>query len=112
MDIISRLPQDTTCYGISLPFPRDEPEWRCLFPWRLFSPICDLHIFIFLRIYARRNSDPFQPVALRSRLPFLSSGTERLCRSEEHTSELQSLMRKSYAVFCLTKKRINVHNYY
>src|SRR3546814_7914382 len=26
-------------------------------------------------------------------------------RSEEHTSELQSLMRISYAVFCLTKKR-------
>src|SRR3546814_2123991 len=25
-------------------------------------------------------------------------------RSEEHTSELQSLMRNSYAVFCLTKK--------
>src|SRR3546814_4337600 len=25
-------------------------------------------------------------------------------RSEEHTSELQSLMRSSYAVFCLTKK--------
>src|SRR3546814_4443202 len=28
-------------------------------------------------------------------------------RSEEHTSELQSLMRISYAVFCLKKKRIN-----
>src|SRR3546814_10553722 len=28
-------------------------------------------------------------------------------RSEEHTSELQSLMRSSYAVFCLKKKRIN-----
>src|SRR3546814_4546557 len=27
-------------------------------------------------------------------------------RSEEHTSELQSLMRTSYAVLCLTKKRI------
>src|SRR3546814_5611320 len=27
-------------------------------------------------------------------------------RSEEHTSELQSLMRISYAVFCLTKKNI------
>src|SRR3546814_8253764 len=26
-------------------------------------------------------------------------------RSEEHTSELQSLMRLSYAVFCLTKKK-------
>src|SRR3546814_1026261 len=28
----------------------------------------------------------------------------RFTRSEEHTSELQSLMRISYAVFCLTKK--------
>src|SRR3546814_1826986 len=28
----------------------------------------------------------------------------RLVRSEEHTSELQSLMRNSYAVFCLKKK--------
>src|SRR3546814_6471450 len=30
-----------------------------------------------------------------------------LDRSEEHTSELQSLMRLSYAVFCLTKKQKN-----
>src|SRR3546814_10731038 len=30
-----------------------------------------------------------------------------LARSEEHTSELQSLMRISYAVFCLKKKKIN-----
>src|SRR3546814_4820061 len=29
----------------------------------------------------------------------------RLIRSEEHTSELQSLMRNSYAVFCLKKKK-------
>src|SRR3546814_1639357 len=28
------------------------------------------------------------------------------CRSEEHTSELQSLMRISYAVFCLKQKKI------
>src|SRR3546814_7423249 len=27
--------------------------------------------------------------------------TSRVCRSEEHTSELQSLMRTSFAVFCL-----------
>src|SRR3546814_5023821 len=33
----------------------------------------------------------------------------RLARSEEHTSELQSLMRISYAVFCLKKKKNNVH---
>src|SRR3546814_6767749 len=31
-------------------------------------------------------------------------------RSEEHTSELQSLMRISYAVFCLKKKKNNNHN--
>src|SRR3546814_2775207 len=31
-------------------------------------------------------------------------------RSEEHTSELQSLMRISYAVFCLKKKNKAIHN--
>src|SRR3546814_5702328 len=31
-------------------------------------------------------------------------------RSEEHTSELQSLMRISYAVFCLKKKKKHIHN--
>src|SRR3546814_2760365 len=30
-------------------------------------------------------------------------------RSEEHTSELQSLMRISYAVFCLNKKKKSIH---
>src|SRR3546814_1968365 len=33
-----------------------------------------------------------------------------LRRSEEHTSELQSLMRISYAVFCLKKKKTIQHN--
>src|SRR3546814_8654857 len=32
-------------------------------------------------------------------------------RSEEHTSELQSLMRISYAVFCLKKKKRTIKNY-
>src|SRR3546814_9444182 len=34
----------------------------------------------------------------------LPGGSYRFVRSEEHTSELQSLMRISYAVFCLKKK--------
>src|SRR3546814_4293901 len=34
-----------------------------------------------------------------------SSSTSIFSRSEEHTSELQSLMRISYAVFCLKKKK-------
>src|SRR3546814_7572191 len=39
--------------------------------------------------------------------PPASSSTASVSRSEEHTSELQSLMRISYAVFCLKKKKIN-----
>src|SRR3546814_2268789 len=46
---------------------------------------------------------------LRAQLPLAVAGgvVSRFCasgRSEEHTSELQSLMRISYAVFCLKKK--------
>src|SRR3546814_8455901 len=35
----------------------------------------------------------------------LMAAADDPCRSEEHTSELQSLMRISYAVFCLKKKK-------
>src|SRR3546814_8470122 len=38
------------------------------------------------------------------------AGGADLQRSEEHTSELQSLMRISYAVFCLKKKKSTKHN--
>src|SRR3546814_10919766 len=63
-------------------------------------------------LYAMRNAllhgevDPDEQVlacyepAYRIVMCFL----ERIRRSEEHTSELQSLMRISYAVFCLKKK--------
>src|SRR3546814_7712221 len=36
----------------------------------------------------------------------VETSTKSQARSEEHTSELQSLMRTSYAVFCLKKKKI------
>src|SRR3546814_9498991 len=36
-----------------------------------------------------------------------TAGNDVEVRSEEHTSELQSLMRNSYAVFCLKKKKQN-----
>src|SRR3546814_2624040 len=39
--------------------------------------------------------------------PPAGQGRGAVTRSEEHTSELQSLMRISYAVFCLTKKQYN-----
>src|SRR3546814_6294288 len=47
----------------------------------------------------RRWMDPAMPSALRQSVP-----PRHGSRSEEHTSELQSLMRISYAVFCLNKK--------
>src|SRR3546814_9804392 len=40
----------------------------------------------------------------------LADAPDALARSEEHTSELQSLMRISYAVFCLKKKKNNQKN--
>src|SRR3546814_7925222 len=53
------------------------------------------------------DSRPPVPTPLRAgpvhRQPFRQGSTQHH-RSEEHTSELQSLMRISYAVFCLKKK--------
>src|SRR3546814_4074746 len=40
----------------------------------------------------------------------VNGGIWRPARSEEHTSELQSLMRISYAVFCLKKKQLTDHD--
>src|SRR3546814_4825937 len=46
---------------------------------------------------------------LRARYSRSASDTSRRhARSEEHTSELQSLMRISYAVFCLKKKTTDI----
>src|SRR3546814_4392568 len=48
---------------------------------------------------SRYRRDHERPLVLRS----------QCFRSEEHTSELQSLMRISYAVFCLKKKKTHYH---
>src|SRR3546814_2830168 len=68
------------------------------------------------RVKRGNNSRPAGPaiasVALDGALPLrqsssapCSTGNTPSSRSEEHTSELQSLMRISYAVFCLKKKQ-------
>src|SRR3546814_7594913 len=64
-------------------------------------------------IYHWPGCPGYAKTSARNRVEFGSRGTAesdgyraaRNCRSEEHTSELQSLMRTSYAVFCLKKKR-------
>src|SRR3546814_8514382 len=57
------------------------------------------------RVVKTATSSPCSALRRRSRAPCHHSSF----RSEEHTSELQSLMRISYAVFCLKKKN-NQHN--
>src|SRR3546814_5186124 len=47
----------------------------------------------------------FHGAAHGAELPAGHSAAAFIARSEEHTSELQSLMRISYAVFCLKKKQ-------
>src|SRR3546814_5065079 len=62
----------------------------------------------FLRHFSGSSGDTILPSA-SSRLPSrsrLNTPRKFQPRSEEHTSELQSLMRISYAVFCLKKKTI------
>src|SRR3546814_10051040 len=51
----------------------------------------------------RKKGDSFDPSTLEHKSMYAS--VFGLTRSEEHTSELQSLMRISYAVFCLKKKK-------
>src|SRR3546814_9981545 len=48
-----------------------------------------------------------QTFPIHARIPLEPVGT----RSEEHTSELQSLMRISYAVFCLKKKNTTIRSH-
>src|SRR3546814_1205490 len=56
-----------------------------------------------------RSSPPVRRQAIGRPMPCSSRSQDRRSRSEEHTSELQSLMRISYAVFCLKKKNITRH---
>src|SRR3546814_4221931 len=58
-----------------------------------------------------QSEDPpftFKAMVIRTLWP--GATAEEVARSEEHTSELQSLMRISYSVFCLKKKNENVNN--
>src|SRR3546814_3094188 len=64
---------------------------------------------------ALRHAEPiFETIgSLKKKIKLLSMNEDEFVhRSEEHTSELQSLMRISYAVFCLKKKNTLVYQNY
>src|SRR3546814_8173330 len=62
----------------------------------------DLRIELFRALEAADIDDGVRVIIIRGAGKCFSS------RSEEHTSELQSLMRISYAVFCLKKKKYRI----
>src|SRR3546814_982222 len=84
------------------------------------SMICSMNFFLMIRRPPRstRTDTLFPYTTLFRSLPCRHCSHvrpgRRPCpcrrrRSEEHTSELQSLMRISYAVFCLKKKNLLLH---
>src|SRR3546814_4173736 len=79
--------------------------FRSLLPTRLKRPIRRFRDKR-LRIVEFLLSTVCHELALPAWCVFIGRRADTLSRSEEHTSELQSLMRISYAVFCLKKKKI------
>src|SRR3546814_5690908 len=73
----------------------------CGFPWCVACPHPGSDCHGCPTLLAGRH--PFQ-YRIRHMVPRYSRPDMVAIRSEEHTSELQSLMRISYAVFCLKKK--------
>src|SRR3546814_6768100 len=79
--------------------------------WRLFygaTPALTMNKASARFRQPRRGNGPARASLFPLRHPGLDPGSRfptSLSRSEEHTSELQSLMRISYAVICLKKKK-------
>src|SRR3546814_6132501 len=99
--LMIRRPPRSTRTDTLFPYPtlfRSMRSVESAIGWRArrFMP------FVILLLYAAGIGLAWQYRALLAH-PFDSS------RSEEHTSELQSLMRISYAVFCLKKKKPYYH---
>src|SRR3546814_1711833 len=93
-----------TCCSKSLPRPaRTTPRRHRVAAWRLSqedTPLQALHCFpAILRAFATHLG-----AVGAMGMGALMLSTFLCARSEEHTSELQSLMRISYAVFCLKQK--------
>src|SRR3546814_9780104 len=82
-----------------------------LFPYTTLFRSADPDIRRFVdainAAYAEHAAPAGASMAVRRALAEHLYDNPDLPRSEEHTSELQSLMRISYAVFCLKKKKIS-----
>src|SRR3546814_9978634 len=80
-------------------------------PWGAASPNGPLRRRVFGMDVPAGGTDAGRTFTPSSRVNSpVSSNALISSRSEEHTSELQSLMRISYAVFCLKKKKITTQH--
>src|SRR3546814_2437252 len=98
----------------NLIFRADSPEVAAILDWELSTighPVTDFafHLMMY-RVPPAIEGGGLKGLDLAaSNIPSEADAVAAYCdrtgRSEEHTSELQSLMRISYAVFCLKKKK-------
>src|SRR3546814_3005023 len=92
---------------------RQETGWTCA-PARREPPESGMEpiyraLMLGLRDYVNKNRFPGVILGLSGGIDSaLTAAVAVDARSEEHTSELQSLIRISYAVFCLKKKNKNI----
>src|SRR3546814_3298654 len=108
--MIRRPPRSTrtdTLFPYTTLFRSERTSWCCGGRWRWLMPhLLQPHATMCCCADSSPRT-PRCPRRGRGRGPATSDTPARYRqRSEEHTSELQSLMRISYAVFCLKKKKI------
>src|SRR3546814_8873185 len=100
--MIRRPPRSTRTDTL---FP-DTTLFRSCSGWQWMLP--DLFRRVRYRCWRPEGGQVYRSAAQGGRLPIATQIPDRRAtthgRSEEHTSELQSLMRLSYAVFCLKQK--------
>src|SRR3546814_248127 len=102
---------DHGCWGVHYPLGACAKSTEALQPYVFLGaegeglhqiPVGPVHAGIIEPGHFRFTANGETVVRLEERLGYTHKGIER---SEEHTSELQSLMRISYAVFCLKNKK-------
>src|SRR3546814_8367330 len=86
-----------------------EREAAAMLDGRPYSPILDAGHRWAAWAAPRKSDGSFDHDTALTGDDLIAYVTGTLWRSEEHTSELQSLMRISYAVFCLKKQKNNIN---
>src|SRR3546814_8184999 len=104
--MILRPPRSTrtdTLFPYTTLFRSDEIAKRMIGRRRDTQFLTELAIFLRINTQGMHRRNAYMSII------DIQPARVRIVRSEEHTSELQSLMRISYAVFCLKKKKITKH---